>query len=402
MRYQVRAVDQYHQLQIMEIEAVDEASLLSDLRSQGLEAVQVTTGSSSSWFHSVFEPTSSRTLPSNFLDVFNTELGTLIGAGLSLIEALEVMSERELDQKRLEIYQRLRRDIQHGHRFSAALALQPEVFTPLYVGLIRASEETSELSHAFHQFGEYAQRRNVLRQRITSALIYPTILSLVGGAVILFLMLYVVPRFSEVYKDTGRALPWMSQALLAWGHCLKAHASMTLTALAASATLIVLYLRRVGMKPLIAVLSLIPRIKLQLDQMEYSRLYLTLSLLLKGGIPLAEALDMVKETVSSDTQEKLQIIARSLQQGENLSTCFENTQLADVVSLRLIRVGEKSGQLATMLYEAGKLQENEASRWVEELSKTFEPLLMTLIGLVVGGIVVLLYMPIFDLAGSLQ
>ena len=398
MRFLVRAVDSDHQLHTLYIDDVDRSAVSARVKEQGLHLLHIEVDSTTSSILS--RRTSAKS--SVFLDTFNTELLTLLSAGLSLLESLEVMSERESDVDRLSIYQHLRTDIQNGHRLSVAFSRQPMIFTPLYVGLVRSAEETSELAHAFQQFSEYSQRRNVLRQRIISALIYPAILFIVGGAVILFLMLYVVPRFSEVYKDTGRPLPLLSNLLLSWGQLLHAHSRAALLIIFGTLTISVLYLQTHGASFLFRFMKLLPKLRRQLNAMEYSRIYLTLSMLIRGGIPVAEALTMMSDTVSPETHLQLQRIKSDIEQGRSLSYAFESAHLADLVSLRLLRVGEKSGQLAAMLFEAGKLQENEVSRWIEKFSKTFEPILMTIIGLVVGGIVILLYMPIFDLAGSIQ
>lgn len=399
MRFRTRVVDHHNVVSSVILEASDEASAITQLQSQGFSLLHIETERDTLFGHrGIHTKTSSIT----FVDAFNTELLTLMSAGLSLIESLSLMIEREADVSRLDIYRALIKDINQGQRFSAALANQSQFFQPLYIGLVRAAEQTSQLGQAFHQYADFAQRRQAMKQKLLSAMIYPAILLSVGGCVIFFLMFYVVPRFSDVYKDTGRPLPWLSQLLLSWGHFFQQHATYTLIGVASCLTLIALYFAKAGAHSFVNGFKGIPVIRQKIEIMEHSRIYLTLSMLLQGGIPLVEAITMLTSAVSIETQAKLSQVRHLVEEGSSLSNAFESHGLTDLVSLRLVRVGEKSGQLASMLREAGKLQEREVTLWIDKFSKAFEPLLMTCIGIIVGAIVILLYMPIFDLAGSIQ
>ena len=144
--------------------------------------------------------------------LFSAELRDLLEAGLSLVEAFEALLEKETSPLSRAVLERLTGDLREGLRFSAALARQPDVFPPLYVGIVRAAEGTSDLPRALSRYIDYQTRLDTVRNKMVSAAIYPAILLVVGAGVTFFLMGYVVPRFSGVYQGSGRSLPWLSQS----------------------------------------------------------------------------------------------------------------------------------------------------------------------------------------------
>ena len=335
--------------------------------------------------------------------LFSTELLALLEAGLSLVEAFEALLDKETSPAARAVLQSLGRDLRDGLRFSAALARQAEVFPPLYVGIVRAAEGTSDLPQALSRYIDYQTRLDMLRSKVLSAAIYPAILLIVGGAVTLFLMAYVVPRFAGVYQGSGRSLPWLSQRLLDWGQLVGQHASAAFWSLLVLTLVAAYWLRRfIQSGRWLLFLTRLPGIGERVRVIELSRLYLTTGMLLEGGIPILAALDIVGHTVSPNTRAALLAARRSISDGGTLSQGFETSGLATPIALRMLRVGERSGQLGAMLTRSALFYEGESSRWIERFTKVFEPVLMTAIGLLVGLIVILLYMPIFDLAGTLQ
>lgn len=335
--------------------------------------------------------------------LFSAELLALLEAGLSLVETFEALLEKEGSPTARAVLERLTAHLREGLRFSAALARQPEVFPPLYVGIVRAAEGTGDLPHALARYIDYQTRLDAVRSKVLSAAIYPAILLAVGGAVTVFLMAYVVPRFAGVYQGSGRSLPWLSQLLLDWGELVSEHSDVVFGGLLVVALVAVFWLRHFILSGRwIVFLTRLPGIGERIRLIELSRLYLTTGMLLEGGIPILAALDIVGDTVSPTTREALRSARRTISDGGSLSEAFERCGLATPVALRLLRVGERSGQMGAMLTRSALFYEGESARWIERFAKVFEPLLMTAIGLLVGLIVVLLYLPIFDLAGALQ
>jgi general secretion pathway protein F len=337
------------------------------------------------------------------LVLFSQELLALLTAGLGIVEGLEALLEKEASPATRGVLERLLAGLREGKRLSAVMAAQPALFPPLYVGIVRAAEGTSDLPRALERYIEYQQRIDTVRAKVVSASIYPAILLLVGGGVSIFLMSYVVPRFAEVYQGAGRNLPWMSRMMLDWGQFAGRHAAGLLigfVATVAGATVAIRRaLKRGGAARLLAKL---PGIGERARIYELSRLYLTLGMLNEGGITLVNAIDTVQGMVSPAVAGSLRAARAAIEAGRPLSDAFEANGLTTPISLRMLRVGERTGAMGTMLTRSAAFYDGEIGRWIDRFTRTFEPLLMAAIGLVVGAIVVLLYMPIFDLAGDMS
>jgi general secretion pathway protein F len=337
------------------------------------------------------------------LVLFSQELLALLNAGLGIVEGLEALLEKEASPGARGVLERLLGGLREGKRFSSVLAAQPDLFPPLYVGIVRAAEGTSDLPRALSRYIDYQQRIDTVRTKIDSASIYPVILLLVGGGVSAFLIGYVVPKFAEVYQGAGRTLPWMSQLLLDWGQFASNHGSaLAVTALLAivGAVAGVRHLLRSG--GINRLLVRLPGIGERARIYELSRLYLTLGMLTEGGITIVGAIETVQPMVSGTVRKGLAQARAAVESGQPLSNAFEANGLTTPISLRMLRVGERTGDMGPMLTQSAAFYDGEITRWIDRFTRTFEPLLMAAIGLVVGAIVVLLYMPIFDLAGDMS
>ena len=337
------------------------------------------------------------------LVLFSQELLALLTAGLGIVEGLEALLEKEASPATRGVLERLLAGLREGKRLSAVLAAQPTLFPPLYVGIVRAAEGTSDLPRALERYIEYQQRIDIVRAKVVSASIYPAILLCVGGGVSIFLMSYVVPRFAEVYQGAGRTLPWMSRLMLDWGQFAGRHAGGLLLGFAATVALAAWGIRRTLRQGGAArLLAKLPGIGERARIYELSRLYLTLGMLNEGGITLVNAIDTVQGMVSPGIAGGLKAARAAIEAGRPMSDAFEANGLTTPISLRMLRVGERTGAMGTMLTRSAAFYDGEIGRWIDRFTRTFEPLLMAAIGLIVGAIVVLLYMPIFDLAGDMS
>ena len=317
------------------------------------------------------------------------------------MESTEALSEKETDAARRQVFEKLLHDLRSGKRFSVALQAQEAVFPVLYIGVVRAAEGTSDLPQALQRYVDYQKRLEAVRSKVISASIYPGILISVGLLVSLFLMVYVVPKFAEVYQGAGRELPFMSALMLSWGRFAAEHTSWLLLALASVAGSLVWLWQRIRKNGgWVVILAKLPQIGERVRIYELSRLYMTMGMLLQGGIALLKAMEVVASVVSMDVQNKLARARHDIESGVSLSSAFESASLTTPISQRLLMVGERTGDLGKMLTQSALFYDEEITQWIDRFMRSFEPLLMTAIGLVVGVIVILLYMPIFDLAGS--
>ena len=399
MQFDVRALSPDHLMVRLTVDAHDESDVRRQMEIRGLFAASISPVSGGLGSSLRLRGTRRSRVS---LTLFSQELLALLNAGLSIVECLEALLEKENNAAASAMLSSLLSGLRDGKRFSGVLAEQEELFPPLYIGIVRAAEDTSDLPHALTRYIAYQQRIDSVREKLVSAAIYPLILLAVGGAVSAFLIGYVVPRFAEVYQSAGRNLPWLSQLLLDWGQFATSHGNVLLPAAVLAAFLLYRWLRnlraRGGIAPLLA---RIPGVGERIRIIQLSRLYITLGMLLEGGISIVVAIDTVQGMVSTDLRANLLAAKHAIQSGQALSSAFETHGLSTPISLRMLRVGERSGGLGQMLTQSASFYDGEISRWIERFLRMFEPILMAAIGLIVGTIVVLLYMPIFDLAGGL-
>jgi len=337
------------------------------------------------------------------LVLFAQELLVLIEAGLSVVEALDSMHEKARPGVARDVAAELAQALRGGKRLSQALDARPEYFPPLFSGLIAAAETTSDLPAALSRFADLETRLASVRNKAISAAIYPSILLVVGGSVTLFLLGYVVPRFASVYEDAGRPPSLFTGVLLACGRFVASHAGLLLGGLAVLLVAAAIAWRIVrGRFTISDLLSRMPAIRVHAQHYELARLYLTAGLLLQRGVPLVRAMSMAQSTVAPGLRQRLARAIARVAAGEPFSVATASEDLAGSVAVRLFRVGEHAGNLGEMLARTARFHDAELSRVIERFARAAEPILMTAIGIVVGAIVVLLYMPIFELAGNLQ
>ena len=405
MNYAIRAIGQ-RGVETLHIDAASQEEVARQMASRNLRPLSIRVAEKHAWQAGIAKLTGKRQAPFDLL-LFSQELLALLEAGLTLTESLAALQERERRPAIVEIFNALRGRLGEGQRFAAALAAQPDIFPPLYCGLMRAAERTASLDNSLARYIEYRSRIDQVRRHLVQAMIYPAILCGVGLLVSLFLLGYVVPSFASVYQSSGKDIPFASRLLMEWGRFVGEHGRLLgAIGLGGGATLIV-WLRNARARQAMAgklaeQLRRLPRVGEMLQTFELARFYLALGTLLAGGLPILPALQLCDGLVSARTNLALQQAARRIREGQAASTAFEEAGLCTPVALRLMRVGERTGQLGDMLTRSARFHDGEIERFIARFTRSFEPLLMAAIGLVIGGIVVLLYMPIFDLAGSFQ
>jgi len=337
------------------------------------------------------------------LMLFSQELLALLESGLSLVEAIEALAEKEQQPESKVVLNQVMAALYEGLPLSGALEKVPQVFAPLYIALIRASERTGDMVQALARHVTYQTQIDSVRKKIIAASIYPVLLIIVGGLVVLFLLGYVVPKFSTIYESTGADLPWMSQLLLSWGRLLQEHGKEVFIAFAAGVTLLVFTLSRSGVcAAIMRNVWKIPALGEAMRIYQLARFYRTLGMLLRGGIPLVVAMGMVSSLLQPLLRGSLEKVIADVREGKPVSSAMEQHGMTTSISIRMLRVGERTGQMGEMMERIGAFYDDEIARVVEWFTKLLEPVLMIVIGLVVGLVVVLMYMPIFELAGNIQ
>lgn len=336
------------------------------------------------------------------LKLFSQELLALLESGLTIVEGIEVLAEKERNPTVRETLGGILGQLREGKPLSAALEKMPQVFPALYVATIRASEKTSDLDEALRRFIDYQDQVDDLRSKLISASIYPALLIGAGSLIIVFLLVFVVPRFSRIYEDLHGELPWASRMMLEWGQLAENYGGWVAVAFLCSGVAAYRFLQRPAVREGIgAMLWRSPAVGERLRVFHLSRCYRTVGMLLRGGIPFTTALTMVTDLLAPALRSRLQAATRQVSEGVPASRALEEHGLTTPVAQRLLRVGERSGSMGEMMERIAAFHDREMARWIDIASRLFGPVLMMLIGLMIGIIVVLLYLPIFQMAESI-
>ena len=396
MRYQVKAVKAGGAVVSLSLDARDDRDANEQALAQGYVVLAVRRAGGMTPFAAL----GSARFP---LVLFTQELLALLRSGISLVEAIETLREKEGRAASARVLAALLERLRQGQSLSTALQAFPDAFPDLYIATVRASERTGSLAEALARYIAYQTQLDVVKKHLVSASIYPAILVALGTLVTLFLLGYVVPRFSHIYEDIGGDMPWLTQMLMAWGRFVEARGGILLAAVGATIVGIALWIWQPGARQQLARLFMrIPAIGEHVRVYRLTRFYRTVGMLLIGGTPITQALSMVSGLLAHALQQKLAAALRRIREGQPISVALDAHGLTTPVALRMLRVGERTGMMGDMMERTAAFHEEELSRWMERFTRTFEPLLMAVIGVVIGGIVLLMYFPIFELAGSIH
>ena len=395
MRFELRAISSDGRMATLDLQALDETSAREHAEGQGYTVVAVRRRANP---FALLRRAGER-FP---LVLFSQELLVLLEAGLPLVEAIDTLAAKERRGDFKTVLARIVAVLREGRTLSSALEQFPTAFPPLYVATVRAAERTSDLPHALGRYVSYQNQIEALRKRIVNASIYPSLLIGMGGLVSLFLLFYVVPRFGRIYEERSVELPFVSKVLLSWGKLVEGHGIAALAFFAVIVGGIVYAFRSTRLRAAIGdTLWRLPGLGERMKVYQLARFYRTIGMLLKGGVPLVSALKMGSELLHPVLRARLTAAGRSISEGRSVSESLDANDLTTPVALRMLAVGEQSGNMGEMMDRIASFHDEEISRWVEWFTRLFEPILMAVIGLLIGGIVILMYMPIFELAGSL-
>jgi general secretion pathway protein F len=395
MDYLVNALSARREVVSLDLKAGSEAGAAEQARELGLTVLSVRPRSYAGWLRrrsSVFP-----------LTLFSIELMTLLEAGLNLVEALQALMEKEARSDCQAVLSGIVAAIRRGEPFSQAVAHYPQHFPPLYVATLKAAEQTGDVAEALSRYIAYQEELDRVRKKVVAATIYPAILSIVGTLVLSFLVFYVVPRFARVYEDMSGKLPFFSEMLHVAGRTVNDHGWVMGAAFVAAIVAAILSISHEAFRAWVnSRLWQIPGLGEHMKVYQLARLYRTVGMLLRAGIPVVRSLDMGRDLLAAHLRPHLAQARRLIEEGRLMSAAFMTAGLATPVAARMMAVGERTGDMGEMMGRIARFHDEEISRNIDWFARIFEPVLMAVLGIAVGGIVVVMYMPIFELAGSIQ
>ncbi|MES2206736.1 MAG: type II secretion system F family protein [Pseudomonadota bacterium] len=395
MRYRIKYIDAQHKVQEHISYASSEHQALESYQQKGLMVLKCSveeTAHVSQRGFSVF--------------IFLEELLNLLNAGLNISEALHALrrhaSEYAPEMSRTAILLQLENALQKGERFSEALR-NTGIFPELLIATVEASESTGGISDALKHYVELDREHRQLKESIVSGCLYPALVLAVGGAVIAFLMLYVVPRFSVIFVQMNKTLPWSTQLLIDWGLWVDQHHNAVVIALIALVISLLILLFTPQFRPyFLQLLTKLPYLNLRIIQFQRARFYRALGALLAAGISLPKAMLLSRGVLNLPLLiNGVNQAQQSIQQGHALSQAFSQNHLIDSIGEQLLTAAEGRGQMPSALYNLAIWTESDLRRVTQRFMRVLEPVLMILMGVLIGVIVVMMYMPLFELTGNL-
>jgi general secretion pathway protein F len=335
---------------------------------------------------------------------FAQDLSLMLRSGLSLMESLKTLRERA-PQGAARMLDALNQRLQQGESLSQAMQGTGAFRVPL-LACVRSSELTGDLPDSLHRYSVNAARLRAMRSKAVSALVYPLLLVSVASLVVLFLLIYVVPRFAMVLESSSHDLPAASRMLIAVGkalHQVPTAAWVLLGGLVAWGLVQVVQAARTRRLEamLTELASRLPGLRDLVRAFGQSQLTRSGAMLVRSGVPVLKALPMCRDLLVRADRQALDRALAAASAGAPLAGALHDFGLIDSLGLRVLRVAEQSGQLESALDRLADVYDHQLERTLERVSRLLEPLLMMFIGLVVGGIVVLMYLPIFQLAASI-
>ena len=372
--------------------AQNEQSLKADLRRQGVVATRIRKQSKAF-------STGGR-VKAEDIAIFSRQLATMLGAGIPLVQAFEIIGTGHDKPSMQKLVLEVKAEVEGGTSLHEALAKHPLYFDDLFVNLVEAGEQAGALEGLLDKIATYKEKSEAVKKKVKKALFYPAAVLVVAGIVTVILLIFVIPQFEELFKGFGADLPAFTQMVINLSKFVQ-HNGIYLAVVIAGAifAFIYFYKRSRKMRQMLDRLSLkLPIIGPILNKAAIARYARTLSTMFAAGVPLVEALESVSGACGNIVYEDAVMRMRDeVATGQRLQRAMENTGLFPNMVVQMIAVGEESGALDTMSGKVATFYEEDVDAAVDSMSSLLEPLIMVILGVLVGGLVIAMYLPIFKL-----
>jgi len=338
------------------------------------------------------------------LVVMTRQLSTLIDAGLPLLRSLNVLIAQMKPCKLKDILREISTDIQSGSTFSEALAKHPKQFDRLFVNMVKAGEVGGMLEIVLQRIAQFMERREALKRRVKSAMIYPIAVLIIASAIVMFLLIKVVPVFADIFKEFGGDLPWPTKFLMNAGDFMIYNWWILISIVAWTIIFIKILFKFHAVRRFRdrAVLK-IPLIGDLVTKVAVARFARTLGTLITSGVPILQALKITKETIGNEIiQDAVDKVHDSVKEGDTIAAPLDQTKVFPAMVVNMIDVGEETGSLDAMLNKVADIYDAEVEAAVEAMLSLMEPAIIIVLGGIIGFIVVSLYLPIFTLGDTIS
>ena len=385
------------------IEAASESAVTGKLKAQGLQPLEVTLKSNTGLNRDIKLPGATKTVSARALAVFSRQMAGLINAGLPLMRTLAILIEQTDDRKLQPALVQVQADVESGSSFSAALARHPQTFPPLMLSIIKVGESGGFLGSALGSIADNYQREAELHNKIRAAVTYPAIVLTIAIIGMLVMVTFVVPVFAGMFKSLGSSLPLPTQILVNISN----NMWWIVPAIILVVAVALIWWRanrhteqyRRFVDPIKLKMPVFGKLTTKIAVARFAR---NLSMMLNAGVPIIQALGIVGQASNNwKIEQAVRDVQESIRQGRSFAAPLAKADVFPSMVPQMVSVGEESGTLVEMLASIADFYEDEVETSTAQLSATIEPILIVAIGIVIGGMVISLYLPIFSLYGEL-
>jgi type II secretory pathway component PulF len=333
------------------------------------------------------------------LYLFSKQLANLLKSGVTLLKALEVLSEQTKSVYFSRVLGDIAIGVKSGRSFSACLADYPTIFLPLFVAMVRAGEEMGKLRQMLNSVADFLKAQEEFSSKVRSAMIYPAFMMVIGFATVVFILTFVMPKMSVIFTEAGQVLPWPTRVVMDVSHFFRAYGTWALV-IGAIILLAINRWRTTAQGSIVIgqFLLNLPWVRGFVLKVDLARFTRTMSLLLESGLTIIRSIEMAVPTMHNpQLKMDLLVSVQSLAGGENLGQCLGRSNLIPPMMVQLIKVGEESGSLQESLRDIADSYEADISETTKLITTVLEPTMILLVGGVVGFIVFAMLLPIFSM-----
>lgn len=399
--YSYKATDKSGKFVEGDLDAPDYRAAVQQIRQLNYFPVKVAEGKSTSKLSLNLKlslPTFGSKIPTKDLMTLTQQLSTLVDSGLTLDEGLSTLVKLAETEQIRSVLSDIRKRVHAGSAFADALEDHPDVFSKLYINMVRAGEAGGIVGEALSRLAMFLEKSVELKSNIRSAMVYPAILSLVGGSAVIILITFVVPQFSKLFEDMGAALPLPTQIMLGISALFTDYWHVLIFSVLAGIGAFTFYIKtNRGRLQWDGLLLKLPLFGPLIRKIEVSRFSLTMATLLKSGVPILQAMGIVESIlINRVISDAIKNLKQALKKGKGLSGPLQETGAFPPMAVHMITVGETSGALDDMLTKVSQTYDKEVEQSIKQVISLIEPMMILFMALVIGFIVVSMLLAIFS------
>ncbi len=383
-----------------EMEAPSEAFVLAQLRREQIQPLKIRKKSADLAIRLPWK--GEKKVGGKEMAIFTRQFATMIDAGLPLVQCLDILGLQQENPTFKKVILKIKEDVESGSTFADALSKHPKVFDSLFVNLVAAGEVGGMLDTILSRLADYIEKAMKLAKKIKGAMVYPSTILAVAVVVTVVLLVYVIPIFAKMFSDFGQALPGPTQFVLALSDFTRKYFLLVIVFIFLLVVAFRWYYRQeTGRRNVDRLLLRLPVVGSLLQRIAVARFSRTLGTMVSSGVPILESMDIVAKTAGNKIIEEAILKARvSISEGKTIAEPLADSKVFPPMVTQMVAVGEATGALDAMLNKIADFYDDEVDSAVEAMTALLEPMLMVFLGVVIGGLVIAMYLPVFKLAGA--